>query len=146
MKKQIRRIILLPLKMIKTLSDCKGMQLFVGCVIHVRKSFLCYYHFFTFQLDSFPESDICYSVKKEPLPQFIRQFYQIYLCSGVLSYNLFIQFEQNIRFICSLRSFRNLVSGKRHLQDRHRCQPERISQELLQRLQIRRTGYGYLLL
>ena len=145
MKKQIRRIILLPLKMIKTLSDCKRNAFFVGCVIHVRKSFFMLLSLFTFQLDSFPESDICYSVK-EPLPQFIRQFYQIYLCSGVLSYNLFIQFEQNIRFICSLRSFRNLVSGKRHLQDRHRCQPERISQELLQRLQIRRTGYGSLLL
>ena len=48
--------------------------------------------------------------------------------------------------ICSLRSFRNLVSGKRHLQDRRRCQPEQISQELLQRLQIRRTGYESLLL
>ena len=146
MKKQIRRIILLPLKMIKTLSDCKGMQLFVGCVIHVRKSFLCYYHFFTFQLDSFPESDICYSVKKEPLPQFIRQFYQIYLCSGVLSYNLFIQFEQNIRFICSLRSFRNQLSEMLHLQVRRRYQPERITLLHFQHLQIRRTGYGSLLL
>ena len=142
MKKQIRRIILLPLKMIKTLSDCKGMQLFVGCVIHVRKSFLCYYHFFTFQLDSFPESDICYSVKKEPLPQFIRQFYQIYLCSGVLSYNLFIQFEQNIRFICSLRSFRNLVSGMLRLPGRRRCSPVRTVPVRFLRLQSRRTGYG----
>ena len=146
MKKQIRRIILLPLKMIKTLSDCKGMQLFVGCVIHVRKSFLCYYHFFTFQLDSFPESDICYSVKKEPLPQFIRQFYQIYLCSEVLSYNLFIQFEQNIRFICSLRSFRNLVSGKLHQQVHHRYHPLQTVLLHFLHLQIRRTGYGSLLL
>ena len=49
--------------------------------------------------------------------------------------------------ICySLRYRRTLVSGMHRLQDRRRCQPERISQELLQDLQIRRTEYGLLLL
>lgn len=90
-EKQIRRIILLPLKMIKTLSDCKGMQLFVGCVIHVRKSFLCYYHFFTFQLDSFPESDICYSVKKNPFHSLSGNFTRFICVQGS-----FIQFIYSV--------------------------------------------------
>jgi len=79
------------------------MQLFVGCVIHVRKSFLCYYHFFTFQLDSFPESDICYSVKKNPFHSLSGNFtrficvqgffHTIYLFSLNKIYDLFVVYD-----------------------------------------------------
>ena len=89
--------------MIKTLSDCKGMQLFVGCVIHVRKSFLCYYHFLLSSSILFLKVISAILSKKNPFHSLSGNFtrficvqgffHTIYLFSLNKIYDLFVVYD-----------------------------------------------------